>query len=125
MYTYSDYVDTYGEYGFDMDDADLIRMIIFDVKYENESSEDKTFEPDNMTMYAKNSHLQNGAMLLTGENKVTLKPGESCTCRLVSVAYARSLVKEKWIDKMAEDTYYLVFWWYPVTKQLEFEVVNG
>lgn len=44
---------------------------------------------------------------------------------LSTVIVEGSIAKKKWMNKLNSDTYYLVYWWYPYVKRLEFEVEHG
>ena len=76
-------------------------------------------------MVAKNSGAFNGALPEGGVYKYTIKPGEKQIVTLSTVIVEGSIAKKKWMNKLNSDTYYLVYWWYPYVKRLEFDVNHG
>ena len=127
VYRYSDYEELY-DYsgamsGFNQDNSpDSIRAVTFKVLFENMTQEDIAYETDSFMMVAKNSGAHNGVLCEEGFNKSTIKPGEKQTFTLSTVIAEDSIVKKKWMDKLDSETYYLVYWWYPQVKRLEYEV---
>ena len=127
LYAYEDYEELYDYSGAmsgfgEGTDPKKIRTVIFKVQFENITQEDITYETDNFVMVAKNSGAHNGVMLENAKNKSTIKPGEKQTFTLSTVIAEDSIVKKKWMDKLDSETYYLVYWWYPQVKRLEYEV---
>lgn len=130
LYDYKDYEELYNysgaSSGFEQGiDSDKIRALVFKVQYENNTSSDITYSTDDFIMVAKNSGAFNGVMLEGAKNKSTIKPGEVQIFTLSTVIVEGTVVKKKWMNKLDSDTYYLVYWWYPYVKRLEFEVEHG
>ena len=126
IYTYDNYKNEYGEasaFTEKESNSDRTRYIVFKLKFENVSQRSISYETDTFWMNGEKSGVYNGVLLEEGKkNKSTIQPGETQQFTLSTVVTAPSLIKTKWIDRLDEETFYLVYRWYPSIKRLEFDV---
>lgn len=127
LYTYDEYYRRYGEEGVfayaEMYAPEMTRLLSFVVEFENVSDDVITYETDSFNMTTEKIGANNGVLLEENKsNKAAINPGEKQSYTLSTLVLARTIVKAKWIDRLDEETFYLVYNWYPVTKKLKFEV---
>lgn len=125
VYSYEQYHALYPqfiEYDYLKDwDIASYRIIVFQVRYRNTTDQTLQYETDGYNMVAKKSGLNNGVICEGTPSQNSIDVGETQDVVLATVATAGSLVKRSWINKLDQDKYALVYWWYPVQKELVFE----
>ena len=127
IYTYEEYYDIYGEDGAyayaKMYESNKMRIVTFSVQIENTTSESITYETDGFQMMGKKSGINNGVLLENNiKNIATIESGEIQQYTLSALILTPSLIKKKWFNRLDEETFYLVYNWYPVIKRLEYKV---
>lgn len=108
-----------------MIDNERIRILEFRVRYTNTTDQALTYETNGYGYHAVavKSGFNNGVSS-TGQSKAVIEPNETQERVFSTRIIAGSLIDKKWIDKLDTDTYKLVYWWYPVRKELVFESVS-
>lgn len=125
VYTYEQYHEIYPNFTeFDnLVDRDIntYRIIVFQVRYQNKTDQTLQYETDGYNMIAQKSGLNNGIIVQGTSSMNTIEPGEVQDVVLSTVAMAGSLIKRSSLNKLEQDNFVLVYWWYPVQKELVFE----
>ncbi len=126
LYKYDEYNQIYNNDGAfngvgKKSEWDKYTVLLFTIEYENVSDKEIIYETDNYNMVAKQSGAFNGVLLENGANKSKIQPGEKQVYTM-STIITPEFFRKKWSDKLDSDTYYLVYYWYPQIKRLEFEV---
>lgn len=123
--TYDEYYNVYGEDGVyasaKMYKPERTRIVTFTIQYENKTSDNITYETDSVQMMGEKSGVNNGVLLEGNKkNKSTIAPGEIQQYELSTLILTPSGIQKKWINRLDEETFYLVYNWYPSIKRLEF-----
>lgn len=97
------------------------RILVFYLRYENVSDKTLVYWADDFQVAGEKSGLSNGVQCQSTPSKNMIAPGEVQEVCVTSFAGVNSQVRRSWIDKLDTDRYALVYWCYPVTKELVFE----
>ena len=98
------------------------RIVVYTLKYTNNSDEKKQFNVMTFCTEAEKSGWHNGVVPVDGITKHTIIPGETQTVRLSSAIVAESIIEKRYMNSLLDDQYKLVYKYYPVKKELIFEV---
>lgn len=127
VYTQEEYDSIYAGSSIYSDgsyDSDRFRIIEFKVRYKNVSNEECTYRTDLYMMVGGTSGAYNGALEKSGKSVSVIEPGEVQEHTMTASVLAPSIIKKKYISTLKDETFYLVYWWYPSTKRLEFSTAN-
>lgn len=94
-------------------------MIVYKLAFCNTTEKELRFEADSFLAVAQNSGFHNGVSQENRKKNQTIQPGEVQEIEL-SCTVTEILIGKKWFRKLEEETYTLVYWWYPVQKELVF-----
>ena len=119
IYSYDEYRERYpdsldvGEHAKDW------KVIVYKLAFCNTTEKELRFEADSFLAVAQNSGFHNGVSHENRKKNQTIQPGEVQEIEL-SCTVTEILIGKKWFQKLEEETYTLVYWWYPVQKELVF-----
>ena len=95
------------------------KVIVYKLAFRNTTEKELRFEADSFLAVAQNSGFHNGVSQENRKKNQTIQPGEVQEIEL-SCTVTEILIGKKWFQKLEEETYTLVYWWYPVQKELVF-----
>lgn len=123
--SYEQYCEAYQEAGKHSDmvaeQKDKYRILVFHIRYENLSDKTLVYMADNYQLEGEKSGLANGVLCENSTARNVIEPGEVQDIWVSALALGDSLVSMDWLKKLDTDRFFLVYWRYPVTKELVFE----
>ena len=91
------------------------------MRYENLSEQALVYKADYYQLTGEKSGLSNGVLCDNRPSRNTIEPGEVQEVQLSTAAGAGIQIRKEWLNKLDTDRFALVYWRYPVTKELVFE----
>ncbi len=102
---------------------DESRIIVFNLEVENTTSEQITFKNAVFCPVSVNSGFFNGCSEDSSKRYITIEAGEIKNIKLVT-RMTPSLVDKKYIENLKDDTFRVIFWCYPIQKELIFDCIQ-
>lgn len=127
VYTYDEYHAAFPDntwYDYltdDKHDKEKWRILVFYLRYENLSEQALVYKADYYQLTGEKSGLSNGVLCDNRPSRNTIEPGEVQEVQLSTAAGAGIQIRKEWLNKLDTDRFALVYWRYPVTKELVFE----
>lgn len=113
IYSYDEYRERYPDSLDAGEHAKDWKVIVYKLAFRNTTEKELRFEADSFLAVAQNSGFHNGVSQENRKKNQTIQPGEVQEIEL-SCTVTEILIGEKWFQKLEEETYTLVYWWYPV-----------
>lgn len=127
VYTYDEYHEAFPEYtnhdyiAENKQSKEKWRILVFHLRYENLSEQTLVYDAMLYQLVGEKSGLANGVDCDNRSARNTIEPGEVQEVQLSVTALAGSQIRKEWLNKLDTDRFALVYWRYPVTKELVFE----
>lgn len=102
---------------------DESRIIVFNLEVENTTSEQITFKNAVFCPVSVNSGFFNGCSEDSSKRYITIEAGGIKNIKLVT-RMTPSLVDKKYIENLKDDTFRVIFWCYPIQKELIFDCIQ-
>ena len=116
IYSYDEYRERYPDSLDSGEHAKDWKVIVYKLAFRNTTEKELRFEADSFLAVAQNSGFHNGVSQENRKKNQTIQPGEVQEIEL-SCTVTEILIGKKWFQ---EETYTLVYCWYPVQKELVF-----
>lgn len=124
IYSYDEYCERYSDDSNMEEYAKDWKFAVYKVTFRNTTDRELRFGADTFMAVAQKSGFHNGVMQENRKKNQTIQPGEVQEIELTS-NITEILIGKKWFQKLEEETYTLVYWWYPVQKELVFTCEKG
>lgn len=127
VYTYDEYFEAFSESTKSWsnsvadDKKERCRIVVLHLRYENLSEQTLVYDAMMYQLVGEKSGLANGVTCDNRPARNTIEPGEVQEVQLSVTALEGSQIRKEWLNKLDTDRFALVYWRYPVTKELVFE----
>lgn len=99
------------------------RVVVFNLEVENTTDEQITYKNSVFCPVSVNSGFFNGCSEDSVKRQRTIEAGEIQNIKLVT-KMPTSLVDKKYIENLKDDTFRVIFWCYPIQKELIFDCIQ-